>query len=154
MYITGTPATAETTNRTDLGFPIASTYEMTVVAPNVSNLELRNIAGGMPIGAFVVGDIFRPDSGVSNGFLYEILGIVADTATSKTYNVGGLLEGNIAPNPNTTIDSSNLNGRVDFKIEYVNKPTEYSLVNIYQTSLTKGWYFLFNCHINNLITLP
>jgi hypothetical protein len=98
MYITGTPATAETTNRTDLGFPVASTYEMTVVAPNVSNLELRNIAGGMPIGAFVVGDIFRPDSGVSNGFLYEILGIVADTATSKTYNVGGLLEGNIAPN--------------------------------------------------------
>jgi len=34
------------------------------------------------------------------------------------------------------IDSSNLNGRVDFKIEYVNKPTEYSLVNIYQTTNT------------------
>ena len=98
MYITGTPATAEITSRTDLGFPVASTYEMTVVSPGVSNLNIANIAGGMPIGAFVIGDIFRPDSGVSNGFLYEILGIVEDTATSKTYNVGGLLEGNIASN--------------------------------------------------------
>lgn len=98
MYISGPSANAEITSRTALGFPPASTYAMTVLSPGVSNLELRNIAGGMPIGAFVIGDIFRPDSGVSNGFLYEILGIVEDTANSKTYNVGGLLEGNIAAN--------------------------------------------------------
>ena len=34
------------------------------------------------------------------------------------------------------IDSSNLNGRVDFKIEYVNKPAEYNLLHIYQTTNT------------------
>lgn len=98
MYITGPAAEPEITNRTVLGFPPASTYAMTVLSPEASNLELRNIAGGMPIGVFVVGDVFRPDSGVSNGFLYEIIGIVEDTANSKTYNVSGLLEGNIAPN--------------------------------------------------------
>jgi hypothetical protein len=35
-----------------------------------------------------------------------------------------------------TINSDALKGRVDFKIEYLNKPTEYSLVNIYQTTNT------------------
>jgi hypothetical protein len=34
------------------------------------------------------------------------------------------------------INSDALKGRVDFKIEYVNKPTEYSLINIYQTTNT------------------
>ena len=48
LYVTG-PSNQDISNRTDLGFPEASTYEMTVVAPDVSNLELRNIAGGMPI---------------------------------------------------------------------------------------------------------
>ena len=35
-----------------------------------------------------------------------------------------------------TINSDALKGRVDFKIEYVNKPAQYSLVNIYQTTNT------------------
>jgi hypothetical protein len=34
------------------------------------------------------------------------------------------------------INSDALKGRVDFKIEYVNKPAEYSLLNIYQTTNT------------------
>ena len=43
-----------------------------------------------------------------------------------------LLDSNVIRN----IESKNLNGRVDFKIEYVNKPAEYSLLNIYQTTNT------------------
>ena len=35
-----------------------------------------------------------------------------------------------------TINSKLLNGRVDFKIEYINKPSEYVLTNIYQTTNT------------------
>ncbi len=35
-----------------------------------------------------------------------------------------------------TINSKLLSGRVDFKIEYVNKPSEYVLTNIYQTTNT------------------
>lgn len=35
-----------------------------------------------------------------------------------------------------TIDKDGLNGRVDFRIEYVDKPAQYSLVNIYQTTNT------------------
>ena len=34
------------------------------------------------------------------------------------------------------INSDNLNGRVDFQIEYVNKPSEYVLTNVYQTTNT------------------
>jgi hypothetical protein len=43
-----------------------------------------------------------------------------------------LLDSNVIRN----IESQNLNGRVDFKIDYVNKPAEYSLTNIYQTTNT------------------
>ncbi len=35
-----------------------------------------------------------------------------------------------------SINSKLLNGRVDFKIEYINKPSEYVLTNIYQTTNT------------------
>ncbi len=35
-----------------------------------------------------------------------------------------------------TINSDNLKGRVDFKIEYADKPSEYTLTNIYQTTNT------------------
>lgn len=35
-----------------------------------------------------------------------------------------------------TIDKNALNGRVDFKIEYLNKPSEYGLTHIYQTTNT------------------
>lgn len=97
LYVTG-PSNQDISNRTDLGFPEASTYSMTVIEPNFSTLEINNLAGGMPIGVFVVGDIFRPDSGVSSGFLYEITSIGVDLSNHKSITVSGLLEGNIAPN--------------------------------------------------------
>lgn len=98
MYITGTPATETVVSRTDLGFSPTATYSMSVIEPSFSTLEINNLSGGMPIGVFVLGDIFRPDSGVSNGFLYTIITINTDTATTKSYVVEGLLEGNIPAN--------------------------------------------------------
>ena len=43
-----------------------------------------------------------------------------------------LLDSNVIRN----IEADKLKGRVDFKIEYVNKPAQYNLLNIYQTTNT------------------
>jgi len=54
-------------------------------------------------------------------------GIISDSG------VVSLADGNVI----RTINGNNLDGRVDFKIDYINKPNEYNLLNIYQTSNTK-----------------
>lgn len=58
--------------------------------------------------------------------------IFANDGTISDSGKLSLLDSNVIRN----IESQNLNGRVDFKIEYVNKPAEYSLLNIYQTTNT------------------
>ena len=98
MYIQGEGALPQVIGRVALGFPVGATYAMTVVSVGVSTLNINNIGGGMPIGVFVVGDKFRPNSGVSSGIEYTITVITSDTATAKTYTVSGLLEGNITAN--------------------------------------------------------
>lgn len=97
MYITGTSALPVITNRNLLGFPGTATFSMTIVSPNVSTLIMFNLAGGMPIGAFIVGDKFRDDDplSISYNVEYTITHITLDTANNKTYTVSGLLEGNI-----------------------------------------------------------
>lgn len=98
MYITGVSGVPTILSRVDLGYPPSSVYEMTIISPNLSILSIGNIGGGMPTGDFLVGDFFRPDSGISAGVEYEIIGITNDTAISKTYTVVGLLESNILAN--------------------------------------------------------
>lgn len=98
MYITGEGALPQVIGKIDLGFPAPSSYSLTVVSANVSTLSLLNGAGGMPLGVFVVGDKFRPNSGLSSGIEYTITVINSDLATSKSYTVSGLLEGNIPSN--------------------------------------------------------
>jgi len=58
--------------------------------------------------------------------------IFANDGTISDSGKLSLLDSNII----RTINKDALNGRVDFKIEYVNKPAEYNLVNIYQTTNT------------------
>lgn len=58
--------------------------------------------------------------------------IFANDGTISDSGKLSLLDSNII----RTINKDALNGRVDFKIEYINKPTEYGLVNIYQTTNT------------------
>lgn len=58
--------------------------------------------------------------------------IFANDGTISDSGKLSLLDSNVIRN----IESKNLNGRVDFKIEYVNKPAEYNLLNIYQTTNT------------------
>jgi hypothetical protein len=100
MYITGTAAEPLITSRTSLGFPVPSTFSMTIVSPNVSTLNISNIASGMPIGAFLVGDKFRIDDplSISYNVEYTITVITTDLVNTKTYTVSGLLEGNIVSN--------------------------------------------------------
>lgn len=58
--------------------------------------------------------------------------IFANDGTISDSGKLSLLDSNVIRN----IESQNLNGRVDFKIDYVNKPAEYSLTNVYQTTNT------------------
>ena len=95
FYITG-PEEGTIIDKLNLGYPAIAQFSMTVVSPNVSTLVIQNLAAGMPVGDFVIGDIFRPNAGVSSGILYTITGITTDTANYKEYTVSGLLEGNIA----------------------------------------------------------
>lgn len=99
MYINGTLASV-TTNRLSLGFPTPATFSMSIVSSSLSTLTFNNLAGGMPIGVFVVGDKFRIDDplSISYNVIYTISVITSDTASSKIYTVTGLLEGNISSN--------------------------------------------------------
>ena len=95
FYIEG-PEEATITGKLELGYPALSQFSMTVVSPNVSTLNIGSIPSSMPVGDFVIGDIFRPNAGLSSGILYTITGITTDTPAEKEYTVSGLLEGNIA----------------------------------------------------------
>jgi hypothetical protein len=97
MYVTGNEAGTALT-KTQLGYPNTTVFSMTasLIVPNISTLTISNIAGGIPNNLFIVGDIFRPDAGVSIDLLYTIVSIGTITPnTSYTYTVSGLLEGNI-----------------------------------------------------------
>ena len=98
IYITGPSASPLITNRTTLGYPIASTYSMTGISADQSTLSISNLAAGMPLGDFILGDKFRPDSGISNGIEYTIISIITDTVNTKEYIVSGFLENNIPSN--------------------------------------------------------
>ena len=98
IYITGPAASPLITNRTTLGYPIASTYSMTGISADQSTLSISNLAAGMPLGDFILGDKFRPDSGISNGIEYTIISIITDTVNTKEYIVSGFLENNIPSN--------------------------------------------------------
>ena len=64
--------------------------------PPTSLLEFNDEAG-LPSGTWLVGDTFRPNSGVETGFLYVITEIQLDTSQSQRYVVSGLLEQNLNP---------------------------------------------------------
>ena len=98
MYITGPSAIPEITSRTTLGFPVGSQYVLTSEALDVSTLSITNLAAGMPIASFILGDIFRPDSGTSAGVEYQITDIISDLVNTKTYIVSGLLPVNVVQN--------------------------------------------------------
>ena len=98
IYITGPASSPLITNRTTLGYPIASTYSMTGISADQSTLSISNLAAGMPLGDFILGDKFRPDSGISNGIEYTIISIITDTVNTKEYIVSGFLENNIPSN--------------------------------------------------------
>ena len=126
MYITGEASDPLVTSRTAMTFPVASTFSMTIVSANVSTLNIANIASGMPIGAFVVGDKFRIDDplSISYNVEYTISVITIDLANTKTYTVTGLLEGNIASN----------NGEFS--------RVRYNVVNNYILTIPQGLYDL------------
>ena len=95
FYVTG-PAEATITDKLTLGYPQTAQFSLTVVSPNVSTLVIQNLVPSMPVGDFVIGDIFRPNEGVSSGILYTITGITSDTTNYKSYTVSGNLSGNIS----------------------------------------------------------
>lgn len=100
MYITGPSRIPQETEKVALGYPINSTFEMSIITqypdPPTSLLEFNDEAG-LPSGAWLVGDTFRPNSGVETGFLYVITEIQLDTSQSQRYVVSGLLEQNLNP---------------------------------------------------------
>lgn len=100
MYITGPSRVPQETEKVALGYPINSTFEMSIITqypdPPTSLLEFNDEAG-LPSGAWLVGDTFRPNSGVETGFLYVITEIQLDTSQSQRYVVSGLLEQNLNP---------------------------------------------------------
>jgi hypothetical protein len=98
MYITGPSANPEVTSRGTLGFPAPSQYALTIIAVDVSTLSITNAGAGMPIGSFIVGDIFRPDSGTSLDVEYTITDIIEDLVNTKTYTVSGTLPVNVVAN--------------------------------------------------------
>jgi hypothetical protein len=71
---------------------------MTGISSDLSTLSLRNLAAGMPIGDFILGDKFRQDSGGSSGIEYTIVEIIIDTVNIKEYIVSGFLENYIITN--------------------------------------------------------
>ena len=97
MYVTGNEA-GSSLNKTQLAYPNTTVFNMTasLTIPNTSTLTISNIAGGIPANLFIVGDVFRPDAGVSIDMLYiiESIGAINPNA-SYTYTVSGLLEANI-----------------------------------------------------------
>jgi hypothetical protein len=96
FYVTG-PAEGTIIDKITLGYPQTAQFSLTVVSPNVSTLVIQNLVPSMPVGDFVIGDIFRPNEGVSSGILYTITGITSDTTNYKSYTVSGNLAGNISP---------------------------------------------------------
>jgi hypothetical protein len=99
MYVTGPLAQTEVKTRIELGYPTAATYSMLVgIQTTTHSLIFHNYASGMPVGDFQVGNKFRPTGGLSDGIEYTIQSITVDSTLSKSYQVSGLLEGNIAAN--------------------------------------------------------
>lgn len=98
LYITGGGDTPQTTEKLDMGYSAGSFYTMTVVNPNDSLLVISPAiaANDLPVGAFQVGDTFRPNTGIEAGFLYVITSINTDTTAEQNYNVSGLLEQNLS----------------------------------------------------------
>lgn len=94
LYITG-PQGETVVSKADLGFPLSTDFSLTIVSPNVSTLVLENLAGGMPVAPFVVGDIFRPDEGDATDMLFTISSITTDNANYKQYTVTGLLDADV-----------------------------------------------------------
>lgn len=97
LYITGGGDTPQTTEKAAMGYSVGSFYTMTVVNPNDSLLVISPAiaANDLPVGAFQVGDTFRPNTGIEAGFLYVITSINTDTTAEQNYNVSGLLEQNL-----------------------------------------------------------
>ena len=99
MYVTGPLAQNEVKTRIELGYPTAATYSMLVgIQTTTHSLIFHNYASGMPVGDFQVGNKFRPTGGLSDGIEYTIESITVDSTLSKSYQVSGLLDGNIAAN--------------------------------------------------------
>ena len=100
MYITGPSRTPQETEKVALGYPVNSTFEMSIITqypdPPTSLLEFNDEAGLMT-GTWLVGDTFRPNSGIESGFLYVITEIQLDTSQIQRYVVSGLLEQNLTP---------------------------------------------------------
>ena len=99
LYITGGSGVPETTEKTAMDYSAGSYYNMTILSTETKdNLLLIFPAvpdNDLPVGAFQVGDTFRPNTGISAGLLYVITSVNIDTTVEQNYNVFGLLEENI-----------------------------------------------------------
>ena len=102
LYVTGPSGRPVETDKVGLEYPVNSEYTMTIITqypdPPTSLLEFKDPSEGqLPIGTWVVGDTFRPNSGVESGFLYVITEIQVDSNNTQRYVVSGLLEQNLTP---------------------------------------------------------